>query len=89
MVAVRIRQLCGEKEPGLARLHPLNHPGANLKSISHRCYLWEVAFEWDLTKKTYIVPWVVSRVKEIDRVLVDGPPGSHLRCYWGSGLRSY
>ena len=29
--------------------HPGGNPGANLKSISHRCYLQEVAFEWELT----------------------------------------
>ena len=27
-------------------------PGANLKSISHRCYLRRVALEWELTKET-------------------------------------
>ena len=30
--------------------HPGGNPGANLKSISHRCYLFEVAFVWELTK---------------------------------------
>jgi len=30
---------------------PGGNPGANLKSISHRCYLPEVAFVWDLTKE--------------------------------------
>ena len=47
-----------------------NHPGGNLgadlksiyrrwtnlKSISHRCYLFEVAFVWELTKETVILP---------------------------------
>jgi hypothetical protein len=37
-------------------LTPANHPGvelrANLKSISHRCRLFEVAFVWELTKET-------------------------------------
>ena len=33
--------------------------GANLKSISHRCYLREVAYEWELTKATiYLPPWL-------------------------------
>ena len=32
--------------------HPGGNPGANLKSISHRCYLREVVFEWELTKET-------------------------------------
>ena len=30
--------------------HPGGKPGANLNSILHRCYLREVAFEWELTK---------------------------------------
>jgi len=38
----------------------LYHPGvelkANLKSISHRCHLEEVAFEWELTKETIHLP---------------------------------
>ena len=29
---------------------------ANLKSISHRCYLFEVSFEWGLTKETIHLP---------------------------------
>jgi len=36
------------------------HPGvelrANLKSISHRCHLFEVAFVWELTKETIQLP---------------------------------
>ena len=41
--------------------YPTSHPGgvelrANLKSISHRCYLFEVAFEWELTKETIDLP---------------------------------
>jgi len=36
------------------RIRQPPHPGvelrANLKSISHRCYLFEVAFAWELTK---------------------------------------
>ena len=37
-----------------------SHPGvelrANLKSISHRCHLFEVAFVWELTKETIHLP---------------------------------
>ena len=37
-----------------------SHPGvelrANLKSISHRCYLWEFAFELELTKEIICLP---------------------------------
>jgi len=37
-----------------------NHPGvelrANLKSISHRCHLFEVAFVWELTKESIHLP---------------------------------
>ena len=32
------------------------NPGANFKSISHRCYLREVAFERELTKETIYLP---------------------------------
>ena len=39
---------------------PLSHPGvelwANLKSSSHRCHLFEVAFVWELTKETIRLP---------------------------------
>jgi len=38
----------------------VSHPGvelrANLKSISHRCYLFEVEFVWELTKETIHLP---------------------------------
>ena len=37
-------------------LHPGGNAGANLKSISHRCYLFEVAFVWALTKGTIVLP---------------------------------
>ena len=36
--------------------HPGGNSGANLKSISHMCYLREVAFEWELTKETINLP---------------------------------
>ena len=38
------------------RSHPGGNPGANLKSISHRCYLILVAFVWELTKETIHLP---------------------------------
>ena len=37
-------------------IHLRSNPGANLKSISHRCYLREVAFEWELTQETFYLP---------------------------------
>ena len=37
---------------GMFTNHPRGNSGANLQSISHRCYLQEVAFEWELTKET-------------------------------------
>ena len=37
-------------------LHPGGNPGANLKSRSHRYYLREVAFVWELTKETIYMP---------------------------------
>jgi len=36
--------------------HPGGNPGANLNSISHRSYLFEVAFVWKLTKETIHLP---------------------------------
>jgi len=33
-------------------VHPGGNPGENLKSISYRCHLFEVAFEWGFTKET-------------------------------------
>ena len=33
-------------------VHPGDNPGANLKSISHRCHLILVAFVWELTQET-------------------------------------
>ena len=36
--------------------HPGGNPGGNLKSISQKCYLREVAFEWELTKETIHLP---------------------------------
>ena len=40
----------------LAPHHPRGNPGASLQSISHRCQLREVAFEWGLTKETIYLP---------------------------------
>ena len=36
--------------------HPGGNPEAQVKSISHRCYLFKVAFVWDLTKETIHLP---------------------------------
>ena len=36
--------------------HPGGNPGANLKSISHRCHPILVAFVWELTIETTILP---------------------------------
>jgi len=38
------------------RHQPGGNPVAKLKSIPHRCYLREVAFEWELTKETIDLP---------------------------------
>jgi len=47
--------VCVNHQPS-QRLHNPNHlggnQGANLKSISHRCYRREVAFGWELTEET-------------------------------------
>ena len=36
--------------------HPGDNQGANLKSISHGSYLFEVAIVWELTKETIVLP---------------------------------
>ena len=41
---------------GMSPDRPGGNPGANLKSISHRCDLREVAFEWELTEETIYLP---------------------------------
>ena len=40
----------------LAPAHPGVELRANLKSVSHRCYLFEVAFVWELTKEIIHLP---------------------------------
>jgi len=40
------------KQQRLRVLHPGGNPGGNRKSISHRCYLFEVAFVWESTNDT-------------------------------------
>ena len=56
---------CPGKVPARAPTTPPqspDHPGvelrANLESTSHRCYLEEVAFVWELTKETIVLPLV-------------------------------
>ena len=36
--------------------HPEGNSGANLQSIFHRCYLRDVAFEWELTQEPIYLP---------------------------------
>ena len=36
--------------------HPRGNPGANLKSISHRCHPLLVAFVWKLIKESILLP---------------------------------
>ena len=44
-------------QPGqLCHIHPGGNPGANLRSISHRCHPILVAFVWELTKGTIHLP---------------------------------
>ena len=40
--------------------HLGGNPGANLRSISRRCHLFEVALVWELVKKPSICPWVAA-----------------------------
>jgi len=52
-----MRALLDLMRENLAAVH---HPGvelrANLKSITHRCHLFEVAFVWDLIEGTIHLP---------------------------------
>ena len=41
---------------GSTRRHPGVELRGNIKSISHRCHLFEVAFVWELTKETIRLP---------------------------------
>ena len=76
------------------------NPGVHLKSISHRCYLREEAFEWELTKETIYLPLGCfqggSALHLFDRhshaqsakLLEDRGPGrgfAHLKPCWGAG----
>ena len=42
--------------PHLRPVHPKVELRANLKSISHRCHLFDVAFVWVLTRETICLP---------------------------------
>ena len=54
---------------------PAGNPGANLKSISHRCHLREVAFEWELTKETiYLALSCLQGGGAIKRLYQPPPP---------------
>jgi len=57
-VASRLAARGRGRQPCLFRtaLHPGGNPGANLKSISHRCHPILVAFVWELTKETNDLP---------------------------------
>ena len=44
------------RSPFSTLIHPGGNPGANLKSISHRCNLFEVVFVWEWTNETIVLP---------------------------------
>ena len=68
---------------GLNESHLGGNPGANLKSISHRCYHREVAFEWELTEETIYLSLGCLR----GRVCVgEGSPRPSRRC--GAGKQA-
>ena len=57
--------------------HPGGNPGANLKSISYRCHLFEVAFVWELTQETIVLPLgCLQGGVSCERVLVRDAPSS-------------
>jgi hypothetical protein len=49
-------QFCDQSPSAPEQLHPGVVLRANLKPISHRCHLFEVAFAWELTKETFHLP---------------------------------
>ena len=53
LLAIVLGPFCSE---ALGCGHPGGNPGANLKSISHRCHPILVAFAWELTKETIVLP---------------------------------
>jgi len=72
------------------RIHPGGNPGANLKSISHKCHLFEVAFVWELTKETIHASravescWAGVRHERWQRRVdvIRGPSGNLLLLYY-------
>ena len=64
----------GESRRSGVGIHPGVELRANLKSISHRCYLFEVAFVWDLTKETIDLP--VGCLQGGQGMGTDAPPRS-------------
>ena len=67
--------------------HPGGNPGANLKLISHRCYLFAVAFVWELNEETIVLPLGCLQGGEESKREKSGlrDPGIHL---WGARLPS-
>jgi len=53
----------------------------NLKSIPHRCYLFEVAFVWELTKETIVLPLGCLQRGSTDRASHAGWRAGH---EWGA-----
>ena len=47
--------------------HPAGNPGVNIKSVSHRCLLREVSFEWESTKETIYLPPGLSAERGANR----------------------
>ena len=71
-LSVAVSAVCRSRPSIILLLHPGGNPGENLKSISHRCYVREVASQLELTTETYlpldclqgvsICPWIVFRI---------------------------
>ena len=56
LLSITIHHCPIAKTPGETGSRPGGNPGANLKPISLRCYHFEVAFVWELTKETIHLP---------------------------------
>ena len=69
--------------------HPGDNVGANLRSISHRCYLFEVTLVWELAKETIFLPLCASRADAglvINKFSSKSIPGTTFRVSSGQAM---
>jgi hypothetical protein len=87
-----LQHLLGRASPShfIPHNHPGGNPGANLESISHKCYLQEVAFEWELTKETIHLPLgcLQGGVSSKRSGATRSATVSHTKCFFKSFCKS-